>query len=339
MDGVSASVKQAEKDFQKNWGRSDAELALLVVTAPTRDAAELANDQVYRIIPQLPDGQIVSISSVWPSSATRHANEKRWREFWSERRIANLRRDLAAAGESYGFSGTAFEPFFRGLSAPPEDDQPPEIISTVGGQFTARSKGDWQMLSYFDDTPGNVAAVRAAVGDRPDVQVVSRGVLAQAFKDSGVSETRRLVGISIAFIMISLLALTRSWVKSLIIMLPVLSGLVAMLVALTMMNMSLSLLTVIAAIVVLALTSDYGVFAAYACDGRETILGQGMASVHVSCGTTAVGTGVMMFAKHPALFYVAFSLTAGLLGGYVAAFFVIPGICYLWAKGAAREAA
>ncbi len=339
MDGVSTSVKQAEKDFQKNWGRTDAELALLVVTAPTRDAAELANDQVYRIIPRLPDGQFVSISSIWPSSATRHANDKRWREFWSERRIAKLRSDLAAAGEPYGFSATAFDPFFRTLSTPPEQDQPPQIISTLGGQFSARSNGNWQMLSYFDDTPGNVAAVRAAVGDRPDVQVVSRGVLAQAFKDSGVSETRLLVGISVAFIMIALLALTRSWVKSLIIMLPVLAGIVAMLVALTMMNMSLSLLTVIAAIIVLALTSDYGVFAAYACDGRETILGQGMASVHVSCGTTAVGTGVMMFAKHPALFYVAFTLTAGLLGGYVAAFFVIPGICYLWANRARREAA
>ncbi|MGD0463269.1 MAG: MMPL family transporter [Tepidisphaeraceae bacterium] len=339
MDGVSASVKQAEKDFQKNWGRTDADLALLVVTAPTRDAAELANDRIYPLIPQLPDGPFVSISSVWPSSATRHANEKRWRAFWSEQRVSKLRGDLAAAGEPYGFSATAFDPFFQGLANPPSGDEPPEIITTMAGQFTARSNGNWQMLSYFDDTPANIAAVRAALRDRPDVQVVSRGVLAQAFKDSGISETHLLVGISVAFIIVSLLALTRSWVKSLIIMLPVLAGLVAMVAALSMMSMSLSLLTVIAAIVVLALTSDYGVFAAYACDGRETILGQGMASVHVSCGATAVGTGVMMFARHPALFYVAFSLTTGLLGGYLAAFFVIPGVCYLWAKGARRGAA
>jgi predicted exporter len=185
------------------------------------------------------------------------------------------------------------------------------------------------MLNYFQDTPANLAAVRALLHDRPDTQIVSRGVLAQAFKTSAISETDLLVSISLGFIILSLLALTRSIVKSLIIMLPVVAGIVAMLAALTMMSMSLSLLSVIAVIIVLALTSDYGVFATYACEGRETILGQGMASVHLSCGVTLIGTAVMLFAKHPALFYVAFSLTAGLLGGYLAAFFVIPAIVYL----------
>jgi len=339
MDGVSASVKQAEKDFQKTWGRTDAELALLVVTGKTREAAEMANDQIYRMVPKLPDGQFVSISSVWPSRATRDANEARWREFWSEQRVAKLRSDLATADEPYGFSATAFDPFFQSLSKPPSGDEPPQIISDIGDQFSARSNGDWQMLNYFEDTLANVAAVRAALGDRMDVQVVSRGVLAQAFKESAVSETYLLIGISIGFIILSVLALTRSVVKSLIIMLPVAAGLVAMLAVLTMMSMSLSVLSVVAAIIVLALTSDYGVFAAYACDGRETILGQGMASVHVSFVTTLVGTSVMMFAKHPALFYVAVSLTAGLLGGYLVAFFVIPGICYLWASRARVGAA
>jgi predicted exporter len=339
MDGVSASVKQAEKDFQKTWGRTDAELALLVVTGKTYDAAESANDQIYRIVPKLPDGELVSISSVWPSAATRCANDNRWRQFWSEPRIAKLRGDLAAAGEPYGFSAMAFDPFFQSLFKPSQvGDEPPQIISDIGEQFTARSNGDWQMLNYFEDTPANVAAVRAALGDRADVQIVSRGVLAQAFKDSAISETHLLVGISIGFIILSLLALTGSVVKSLIIMLPVVAGLVAMLAVLTMMSMSLSVLSVVAVIIVLALTSDYGVFAAYAYDGRETILGQGMASVHLSFAATLVGTSVMMFAKHPALFYVAVSLTAGLLGGYLVAFFVIPGICYLWTNRARARA-
>jgi predicted exporter len=333
MDGVSDTVKQNEKDFQKTWGRTDAELALLVVTAKTREAAEEANDEVYHLVPKtLPDGAFVSMSSVWPSAATRQANEKRWREFWSKDRISKVRSDLATAAAPYGFSPTAFDPFFKTLSVAPTGDKIPDIISSIAEQFTARSNGNWQMLSFFEDTPANLAAVRAAVGDRPDVQLVSRGVLAAAFKDSAISETHVLVSISVGFIILSLLVLTRSLIKSAIIMLPVIAGLIAMLAVLTMMSMSLSVLSVIAAIIVLALTSDYGVFATYACDSDETILGQGMASVHVSFGATLVGTGVMLFAKHPALFYVAVSLTAGLLGGYLVSFLVIPGICYLWAR-------
>ncbi|HEY1922883.1 MAG TPA: hypothetical protein VGG44_08950, partial [Tepidisphaeraceae bacterium] len=339
MDGVSDSVKQNEKDFQKTWGRTETQMALLVVTAKTREAAEVTNDQVYRLMPKLHDGEFVSMSSVWPSAATRHSNEQRWREFWSPARISQVRNDLAVAGAPYGFSANAFDPFFQSLSKPSAGDEVPEIISSIGDQFSARSNGDYQMLSFFEDTPENLATVRAAVGDQPGVQIVSRGVLAAAFKDSAISETHLLVSISVGFIILSVLVLTRSWIKSAIIMLPVISGLVAMLAVLAIMSMSLSVLSVVAAIIVLALTSDYGVFATYACDSDETILGQGMASVHVSFGATLVGTGVMLFAKHPALFYVAVSLTAGLLGGYLVSFFVIPAICYLWARYARREPA
>lgn len=339
LDGVSPAVRQAESDFQKNWGRSDVQQALLVVTAPTKEAAEEANDEIYKIVsPRLPDGQFVSLSSIWPSAANRHANEVRWQQFWSPRRISDLRGDLAAAGKPYGFSANAFEPFFQSLSTPPSDDQPPAIISTIEDQFTARSKGDWQMLSYFDDTPQSIAAVESLIRGRPDAQVVSRGVLASALKESAISETHLLVGISVAFIVISVLLLTRSLFKSLIILLPVLVGLVAMLAVLEMMGLSMSLLTVIAAIIVLALGSDYGIFAAYAWDGRETILGQGMASIHLSFLTTLVGTGVMLFAKHPALFVVSVSLTSGLLAGYLTAFLVIPGICFLWFNRTKRGA-
>jgi uncharacterized protein len=339
MDGVSAAVKQNEKDFQRIWGRTDTELALLVVTAKTHEAAEEANDEVYKLVRKVPEGDFVSLSSVWPSAVTRHSNEQRWREFWSQDRVSKVRSDLAIAGAPYGFSADAFDPFFQSLAKPPAGDEVPEIISSIGEQFTARSNGNWQMLSFFEDTPGNLAAVRTAVGDRADVQIVSRGVLAAAFKDSAVSETYLLVSISVGFIILSVLVLTRSWIKSAIIMLPVLAGLVAMLAVLTLMSMSLSVLSVVAAIIVLALTSDYGVFATYACDGDETILGQGMASVHVSFGVTLLGTSVMLFAKHPALFYVAVSLTSGLLGGYLISFFVIPGICYLWARYATKAAA
>jgi len=327
LDGVSPSVKNDEADFQKEWARSDTDLAILVVTGRTRDQAEEASDEAYRIVsPHFPEGQFTSLSSFWPSATTRHANETRWRHFWSPQRIAKLRQDLATAGEPYGFSASAFDPFFQILSNPPAENPPRLILASVQDQFTARSGTDWQMLSYFADTPANTTMVRGLLHDRPDAQVVSRGMLSQGFKESAISETHLLVGISVAFISVALLVLTRSVVKSLIIMLPSLTGLVAMLAALEMMSMSMSVVTVIASVIVLALTSDYGVFATYAFEGRETILGQGMASVHLSFVTTLVGTGVMLLAHHPALFQVGVSLTSGLVAGYLTAFLVIPGI-------------
>jgi predicted RND superfamily exporter protein len=217
-------------------------------------------------------------------------------------------------------------------------DQPPPIISSIQEPFIARSNGDWQMLSFFDDTPANTDAVQTLLQGRSDVQVVSRGVMTRAFKESGIAETRLLIGISVAFIIVSLLLLTRSLTKSLIIMLPVLTGLVAMLAVLEMMSLSMSVATVVSSIIVLALTSDYGVFAVYAWENREPMLGQGMASVHLSFFTTLAAAGIMIFAKHPAFFLGGVSLTSGLLAGYLTAVFVIPGLCFLGDKFKKPEA-
>ncbi len=331
LDGVSPAVKQAEKDFQHNWGQSDTELALLVVTGNTRAQAENANDAVYHRIltsPRFSDHQFVSLASFWPSPAARQANLRRWRQFWSPQRTSQLRADLAAAGQPYGFSADAFEPFFQSLAnAPPP--QPPQLLQDLEGQFVARSDGQWQMLNYFPDTPSDTQAATDLVGDRPDVAVVSRGVLTRAFESYAVSESHVLITLSALFVIAALLLLTRSLVKSLIILLPVVCGFVAMFAVLQKMGLSISVITVVGSIIVLALTSDYGVFALYAWEGHETILGQAMASMHLCFFATVTGMVAMIFGQHPAVFQIGLSLTSGLLAGYLSAFVAIPAICFL----------
>ena len=340
LDGVNPSVKKAENDFQKTWGRSDVELGMLVVSGKSREEAEETNDRIYALTsPHFKDGELVSLSSFWPSASMRRANEARWLSFWTPERIANLRRDLAAAGEPYGFSADAFEPFFQTLTQRPATEQPLALLSSIEEQFTAQSGSDYQMLNFFPDTAENVSSIRTLVHDQPEVQIVSRRALGQAFADAALSETRLLVGVSAAFIVIFLALLTRSIIKSSIIMLPAFVGLIAMLAVLAMMSLSMSVVTVVAAILVLALTSDYGVFATYAWGNHEPMLGQGMASVHLCALTTVVGTAALIFARHPALHLVGVSLTSGLLAGYATAFFVIPGIWFLLDKRKMRRVA
>lgn len=339
LDGVSAQVKQNESDFQKTWGRSDKELAILVVSGKTREAAEEANDQVYNLVaPQFPDGKFVSLASFWPSRATRAQNLARWEAFWSPQRVAKFRADLTAAGKPYGFSAAAFEPFFENLAHPPSVDQSGQIVETIEDQFIARAGDEYELLNYFEDSPQNVSKVRALVAGRSDAQVVSRVALGQAFAESAVSETKILVTVSVIFIVISLLALTRSVTKSLIIMFPAVVGVTVMLAILVLTSLSMTVVSVVAAILVLALGSDYGTFSEFAWDNGEPILGQGMASVLLSFLTTLAGAGAMLLARHPGLFLAGVSLTSGLVASFLTAFIMIPGINYLRDKQKPRVA-
>lgn len=182
------------------------------------------------------------------------------------------------------------------------------------------------MLNYFEDSPASLAAIQSLFAGQNNVQIVSRAALGQAFADSAASESKVLVGISAGFIIVSLLALTRSVRKSIVIMLPAVTGLATMLAVLVLISQGISIVTVIAAILVLALGSDYGVFAVYAWENKEKLFGQGLSSVLLSCLTTLAGAGAMLFALHPALFLAGVSLTSGLVAAYVTAMIVIPAM-------------
>ena len=117
LDGAGASVAQAEADFQKMWKVSGGELAMLAVNGRTREEAAQRSDEVYALVSAtLGDGKLVSLSQFWPSEQTRHTNLERWQAFWNPQRVAELRRDLAIAGERFGFAPDAFDPFFQSLA-------------------------------------------------------------------------------------------------------------------------------------------------------------------------------------------------------------------------------
>jgi predicted exporter len=330
LDGVSQAVRDNEAAFQHTFNNNQSELAMLVVSGHSLPEAEAHNDAVMKLLqPHFSESELISLTNFWPSAATRQANLARWRVFWTPDRIAALRKNIAAAGQPYGFAADAFEPFFKSLTAEPPTNQSREVLSSIEEQFISHAGGDTQMLSYFQDSEANVTLVRGLIKDLPDAQVVSRRAMGQAFAESAVSETKLLVSISIGFIVISLLSLTRSVVKSILIMLPAATGVVAMLAALSLLHLPMNVVSVIAAVMVMALCSDYGIFAIFSWDEDESIFGHGMMSMHLSSITTLIGTSSLLLAKHPALFMVGVSLTSGLLVGYLSAFFVIPGICYL----------
>jgi uncharacterized protein len=333
LDGVTPAIRKNEADFQKTWARSDADMGLIIASGQSRAQADQVNDKICALLSDhFKPGEFISLASFWPSAVTRVSNQARWSAYWTPDRIERFKTDLATAGEPYGFSTDAFQPFFDNFAHPALEDSTQQIVSAIEDQFVARSGNTYQLMSFFPDTAENVRKVRDLLHDETDAQIISRRALGDAFASSAFSETRLLVAISAGFIIVFLLALTRNLLKSFLIMLPALTGLIAMLAVLALAGCSMNMVTVVASIAVLALASDYGVFAIYAWENHEPLIGQGMASIHLCALTTVTGTAALIFARHPALYLVGISLTSGLLGGYLTALFVIPGLCYLLDK-------
>jgi predicted exporter len=93
-------------------------------------------------------------------------------------------------------------------------------------------------------------------------------------------------------------------------------------------GLALNIPSVIAAMVVVGIVSDYGMFMVYYCKYRYrtgTILAVTLAAV-----TTLIGAGVLLFAQHPVLFSIGVTLVTGVLSGYLSSLLIIPALYELW---------
>lgn len=329
LDGTDQAVRDAEADFHETWSRQADELALVAVSARTREEAATRNDQVYdTFTAAFGAEQFISLARLCPSPARRNVNRESWRTFWDTSRIALLQQRLAEAGQPYGISAEAFEPFFAALHQPASWGDGLGPLSFVQDQFMVRGDGRWIMLNYFRDRPDLVAQARALARPLDGVQVVSRRALGQALAAASLTESRRIVLFSIVFIVAATLIMTRHLRRSVIMLLPALFGVCAVLSLHVLADLPLNTASVIAGIVVFGLCIDYGVFTVHAWQRDQTTTGHSMASVHLSSLTTLVGAGALLGAQHPALFLVAVTLNAGLAAGYAGAVVLVPSACH-----------
>ena len=93
-------------------------------------------------------------------------------------------------------------------------------------------------------------------------------------------------------------------------------------------GLAINMSSIIAAMIVVGIVSDYGMFVVYYCKNKfqtGTYL-----AVTFAAATTLIGAGVLLFARHPLLFSVGVTLVTGVLSGYIASLIVIPPLFRLW---------
>ena len=80
--------------------------------------------------------------------------------------------------------------------------------------------------------------------------------------------------------------------------------------------------------VIVGIVSDYGMFVVYYC--RYKFQTGTYMAVTLAAVTTLIGSGVLLFARHPILFSVGVTMTIGVLSGYLSSLFIIPPLYRLW---------
>jgi predicted exporter len=105
---------------------------------------------------------------------------------------------------------------------------------------------------------------------------------------------------------------------------PVITSILWLLGFIYMSDLTLNIANLFAGIVVMGLCIDYGIFMTY--NYQHNLRKSAIIAISISAVTTLIGAGVLLFAKHPALFSSGITLFIGVLAGYISAIFVIPSL-------------
>ena len=323
IDGTESGILQAEKRFQEVWGRHKT--AMLVAAGESLEKALEENDAIYKeAATAIGAEKFAGFSMLWPAEKTRKENAARWKLFWAQGREEKLKKLIEEEGVKYGFSRQAFAPFFDNLYKTPEDNDTAGsgFISGLKERFLQKTRDGYQIVSFFPDEKESVEAVKRIITRHPGAFLVSESALSQKISRVVYADIAKMAVITAVLVVLFTYLYFRNIREVIISFVPVVTGIVWLFGIMSLSGVSFNLSTLITGITLMSICVDYGIFMVYRC--RHNLKTGIVMGVALSALTTIIGTGVLIFAKHPALFYVGLTMTIGVGSGYLSSLLVVP---------------
>lgn len=337
LDGSGPEVRGAEERFYKTWGGQNNQ-AVFVVTGKTLEDALEANDRAYReVVQAVGEKNFTSLTMLRPSEKTRKENVERWNRFWREpsslplshlSRGEHLRRLISEQAPRYRLRAQGFASFFNDLDRKTVDAGGPEsLLSTIQERFVVKKKDGYQVLSFFPDEQGLVDALLPVSEKHPDSFIVSRKAVSRSVSAFSTREVKFLVPAALLLNIVLTWIFFRNVREMIIALVPLLTGVIWLLSFMALLDIPLDVVSIISLVVVSGVIVDYGIGVTYEYQYNLKI--GTLIAVSLSAVTTVLGSGVLLFAKHPLLFSIGVAMTTSVLVGYVTAILVIPSLCDL----------
>jgi len=336
------ALQAAEQQLQQVWGNMRSS-ALLFAQGDTLQQALTVNDEIYAVVENshsVDDEEVpphlVSLASILPSKAQQQLNRQRWDEFW-QRQQQSFADNLHHVSADLGFSSSAFQPFTHWL------DQPVGVIDlnfwqqagfsdAISGLMIVQSTQSNETTSRFAvvsliNEGELTSTLQQQLNDVSGAIVVAQGFFRQQLSNALAHDFIRFIVLALVVVIGVLVLWYRRVSAVLLALLPVASGLLFMFGAMGWFGLSFNLFNVVAAILIIGLGVDYGIFMLSLCDGSGCQ--QSERAVLVSALTTLAGFGSLVLAKHPAMHSIGVTVLFGISGAVLTALYVVPAF-YQW---------
>jgi uncharacterized protein len=326
LDGSGPEVQRAEQAFHDVWG-GKANQAIFVVTGKSFEEAMQLNDLVFRDASKaIGNSDFTSLALFWPSNKLRKENRDQWDRFWKQDRAVKLKRLIKENAAAYGFSEEAFVPFFDGLFTHGLDSASPgSLITQLQERFIVHKGGEYRVMSFFPDEQRTIDSLSSILNKYPGTFIVSGKALSSSISAFTAKEIKILAPLAVLFNVILAWLFFRNWRETLIALVPVLTGVVWLIGIMSLFDMPLNVVNIVAGIITTGVIVDYGLGITY--EYRYNLRIGTVIAVTLSAAANVIGAGALLFAKHPALYSTGIAMVICMVTGYLSSLVVIPSLC------------
>ncbi len=346
IEGDVQKLNAAMPDTKRDWDivlrsfGAALDDSSAVVAGKNLDDALQKNERLYaKVADMQKEGRITgnnSIALLFPGAATQEENRRRWAGFWTEERLAKLRRDVEAVCAEVRIQPRAVLPALDGLPGPMlpltlDAFNAGFLKMIAANQIAIKPDGVMVMTNLKMADENNIAAIAGTLEKTVPGAMVTNG---KSFVKHIVSviqaEMARLGGIILLFVTIAIWFYEKkSGVKLFKQMFPLFVCLFWTFGTMGLLGINIDIMnSIIVIFLIFGVVSDYGVFLMEACERGEAESGGYLANmsgaITLSALSTIFGLGSLAFAKHPALYSIGITSLLGVTFGLVAVFLIIP---------------
>ena len=344
-DPESISYISPEMSAVRNKIEGDTARSVPMFWSATGANEEEARQELERSVDQVRRstvGPVVEHAAVptdlWPSNERATYKVANWKASFQGENGERFRRWFLNAALQNGFTPDAFDPFLQQLAVD-KVQRPAEVVRTISDAVLVNGSDSVTIAGRMLLPPDEIAAMESLVGPMKNASVLHRGMLSERIQDLVGSDLNAILWRTSLIVFIVLLLTYGRIELALLTFLPMGLGWLWILGICGLFGIQFNLVNILVCTFVFGLGDDYCIFT------TEGLLARYKAGVDhtrsyrnavvLSVVTTIIGTGVLLFAEHPALRSIATLSVIGMVVLLIISLTVQPVIFRLFIGGRA----
>ncbi|MCJ7465186.1 MAG: MMPL family transporter [Maribacter sp.] len=272
-----------------------------------------------------------SVGNLVLSNKKQREKIKAWEKFWDANTVDSLQNNLTVTGEKLGFKATTYNPFYTFLKQPfrPIELNAFNDLNVLNIEDYIASEDDFTTVTTLIKVDSvKVPEVRETFENAKNSLLIDRQGMNETFLGHLKNDFNRLIGFSVVAVLLLLLIFYRSLSLTIVTSIPIFLTWFITIGIMGFLRIEFNIFNIIISTFIFGLGVDYSIFVTngllHEYRIEEHTLTTHKTSIILSVITTILGLGVLIFAKHPALYTISLVSLIGIFSAAFVAFTMQP---------------